>query len=62
MGADGEAEWQDMLVADGADQESMIVETSELEWRRDLLAKGLETLNERRAAHFWRGGGSETKP
>ena len=29
------------------DQESMIVETSELEWRRDLLAKGLETLNER---------------
>ena len=47
MRADGEAEWQDMLVADGADQESMTVEASELEWRRDLLAKGLETLNER---------------
>jgi RNA polymerase sigma-32 factor len=47
MRADGEAEWQDMLVADGADQESMSVEASELEWRRDLLAKGLETLNER---------------
>ena len=47
MRADGEAEWQDMLVADGPDQESMIVETSELEWRRDLLAKGLDTLNER---------------
>ena len=47
MRADGEAEWQDMLVADAADQESMIVEASELEWRRDLLAKGLETLNER---------------
>jgi RNA polymerase sigma-32 factor len=47
MRADGEAEWQDMLVADGADQESMIVEASELEWRRGLLAKGLETLNER---------------
>jgi RNA polymerase sigma-32 factor len=47
MRADGEAEWQDMLVADGADQESMIVEASELGWRRDLLAKGLETLNER---------------
>jgi RNA polymerase sigma-32 factor len=47
MRADGEAEWQDMLVADGPDQESMIVEASELEWRRDLLAKGLETLNER---------------
>ena len=47
MRADGEAEWQDMLVADGPDQESMIVETNELEWRRDLLAKGLDTLNER---------------
>ena len=47
MRADGEAEWQDMLAADGPDQESMIAEASELEWRRDLLAKGLETLNER---------------
>jgi RNA polymerase sigma-32 factor len=45
--ADGEAEWQDMLAADGQDQESTIVEASELEWRRDLLDKGLETLNER---------------
>jgi RNA polymerase sigma-32 factor len=45
MGADGEAEWQDMLVADGPDEESMIVEASER--RRDLLVKGLETLNER---------------
>jgi RNA polymerase sigma-32 factor len=47
MRADGEAEWQDMLVADGPGQESMIVEANELEWRRDLLTKGLETLNER---------------
>jgi RNA polymerase sigma-32 factor len=47
MRADGEAEWQDMLAADGPDQESMIAEASELEWRRDLLAKGLATLNER---------------
>lgn len=47
MRADGEAEWQDMLVADGQDQESMIVEARELEWRRDLLGKALETLNER---------------
>jgi RNA polymerase sigma-32 factor len=43
--ADGEAEWQDMLVADGPDQETMTLEATELEWRRDLLAKGLETLN-----------------
>jgi RNA polymerase sigma-32 factor len=47
MRADGEGQWQDMLVADGPDQESMIVEANELEWRRDLLAKGLDTLNER---------------
>ena len=44
---DGEAEWQDMLAADGQDQENVIAEASELEWRRDLLDKGLETLNER---------------
>jgi RNA polymerase sigma-32 factor len=54
MRADGEAEWQDMLVADGPDQESMTVEASELEWRRDLLAKALETLNERER-HILRG-------
>jgi RNA polymerase sigma-32 factor len=47
MHADGEAEWQDMLVADGPDQESVIAEASELAWRRDLLAGGLEALNER---------------
>jgi len=47
MRADGEAEWQDMLVADGPDQESLAVEANELAWRRDLLAKGLEMLNDR---------------
>jgi RNA polymerase sigma-32 factor len=47
MHFDGGAEWQDMLVADGPDQESVIVEASELAWRRDLLAGGLEALNER---------------
>jgi len=47
MHADGEAEWQDMLVADGPDQESVMVEASELGWRRDLLTEGLEGLNER---------------
>ena len=47
MHADGGVEWQDMLVADGPDQESVIVEASELAWRRDLLAEGLNGLNER---------------
>jgi RNA polymerase sigma-32 factor len=45
--ADGETEWQDMLVADSPDQESTALEANELEWRRELLAKGLETLNDR---------------
>ena len=45
--ADGETEWQDMLVADGPDQESSIVEASELAWRQDLLAEGLMELNPR---------------
>jgi RNA polymerase sigma-32 factor len=44
---EGGVEWQDVLVADGPDQESMIAEASELAWRRDLLARGLEALNER---------------
>jgi RNA polymerase sigma-32 factor len=47
MRADGETEWQDMLVAEGPDQESMVAEASELAWRRDLLAEGLLALNER---------------
>lgn len=47
MGHDGETEWQDTLAADGPDQESKVVEANELEWRRNLLVKGLETLNER---------------
>ena len=47
MHAGGPAEWQDMLATDRPDQESMIAEASELAWRRDLLARGLETLNAR---------------
>ena len=47
MHADGGAEWQDMLVAERPDQESLVAEASELAWRRDLLAGGLEALNER---------------
>ncbi|MGH6944906.1 MAG: sigma-70 family RNA polymerase sigma factor, partial [Geminicoccaceae bacterium] len=47
MGADDDTEWQDMLVADRPDQESLVAEASELAWRRDLLDKGMEVLNER---------------
>jgi RNA polymerase sigma-32 factor len=43
----GETEWQDLLVAEGQDQESLVADSSELAWRRDLLAEGLQTLSER---------------
>ena len=47
MRADGEAEWQDMLVDEGQDQEGSVAEADELAWRRDLLGEGLKALNER---------------
>jgi RNA polymerase sigma-32 factor len=45
--AEGETEWQDMLVAEDQDQESLVAEASELAWRRDLLNEGLKALSER---------------
>jgi RNA polymerase sigma-32 factor len=47
MRADGETEWQDMLVDDDQDQEDLIADASELNWRRGLLEQGLQSLNER---------------
>ena len=47
MRADGDAEWQDMLVADDQDQEGMVADASEFAWRRDLLAEGMRSLTER---------------
>jgi RNA polymerase sigma-32 factor len=47
MRADGDAEWQDLLVAEGQDQESTVADASELAWRRDLLAEGMRSLTER---------------
>jgi RNA polymerase sigma-32 factor len=47
MRADGEAEWQDMLVDEDQDQEGSVAEADELAWRRDLLREGLKALNER---------------
>jgi RNA polymerase sigma-32 factor len=45
--ADGETEWQDMLVDEDQDQENLVAEASELAWRRDLLNEGLKALTER---------------
>jgi RNA polymerase sigma-32 factor len=47
MRADGETEWQDLLVSEGQDQENLVANASELAWRRDLLAESLQTLSER---------------
>jgi RNA polymerase sigma-32 factor len=45
--ADGETEWQDMLVDEDQDQENWVAEADELAWRRDLLSEGLKALSER---------------
>jgi RNA polymerase sigma-32 factor len=47
VSADGDREWQDTLVAEDDDQETVLAEASELAWRRGLLAEGLQVLNER---------------
>jgi RNA polymerase sigma-32 factor len=47
MRAEGETEWQDMLVDENQDQENLISEASERAWQRDLLSSGLNTLSER---------------
>jgi RNA polymerase sigma-32 factor len=44
---DGEGEWQDWLVDESVDQETIVVEQDELEQRRAMLSKGMELLNER---------------
>jgi RNA polymerase sigma-32 factor len=47
MGADDDTQWQDMLVAERPDQEAVLAEESELTWRRGLLDRSMEVLNER---------------
>ncbi|MEM7023961.1 MAG: RNA polymerase sigma factor RpoH [Pseudomonadota bacterium] len=47
MGADEDTQWQDMLVAEVPDQETTVAEDSELNWRRELLDRGMEVLNDR---------------
>lgn len=47
MKVDGDGEWQDWLVDEQPDQESIIGEGEELDYRRQLLEDAMETLNER---------------
>ena len=44
---DGDGEWQDWLVDEGEDQETMLAESEELGKRRALLQAAMENLNER---------------
>jgi RNA polymerase sigma-32 factor len=45
--ADSEGEWQDWLVDDAPNQETLLAEQEEKEDRSDLLAEGMKALNER---------------
>jgi len=47
MRADSEGEWQDWLVDDEPDQETVLAESEELDNRRQLLQEAMKTLNER---------------
>ena len=49
---EGEGEWQDWLVDDASDQESMLAESEESENRRAALAQALGVLNERERRIF----------
>ncbi len=44
---DGDGEWQDWLVDEGDDQETLLAEQQELDKRRNLLSQAMECLNER---------------
>ncbi|MDJ0947246.1 MAG: RNA polymerase sigma factor RpoH [Kiloniellales bacterium] len=44
---DGDGEWQDWLVDEGEDQETLLAERQELDKRRNLLSEAMECLNER---------------
>lgn len=53
MREDGEsAEWQDWLVDETADQETLLVEQDELDSRRVMLKSAMENLNEREQRIF----------
>ena len=45
--ADSEGEWQDWLVDDSDNQETLLADQEEMEERRRMLAEALSVLNER---------------
>ena len=47
MKVEGGGEWQDWLVDDSPDQETLVGDAEELDYRRGLMAEPMEVLNER---------------
>jgi len=47
MTPEGDGEWQDWLVDETANQESLVADQEELQQRREMLSEAMEDLNER---------------
>lgn len=47
IGEEGEHEWGDLLADDSQDQESVVAQSDELEWRRGLLSGAMGVLSAR---------------
>lgn len=45
--ADSEGEWQDFLVDEGTDQETLLADQEELSFRREMLGSAMDKLNDR---------------
>jgi RNA polymerase sigma-32 factor len=47
IGEEGEHEWGDLLADESQDQESLVTQNNELEWRRNLLSGAMNVLSPR---------------
>ena len=47
IGEEGEHEWGDLLADESQDQESLVAQNNELEWRRGLLSGAMDVLSPR---------------
>ena len=47
VGEEGEHEWGDLLADDSQDQETVVAQSSEYSWRRDLLSGAMDVLSPR---------------
>ena len=47
LGEDGDSQWLDLLVDETQDQETLVIESDELGWRRRLMRQAMRKLNPR---------------